>query len=313
MTLNTVFFINGFLEAGKTTFIKDLLKRDFFKIEEQTLIIACEEGEEEYDKAFLEEGNAVVHYLEKEEDFCEEVLTEIEKKYHTGRTLIEFNGMWDKKNKTFPWYWDDIMEIAILDAKTFKLYSDNMRSLLADKIRDAEIVMMYNSDVMRDQVAAYTRNLKLLNKSANFVFKGKNGNIKLEEKELLPYDINAAEITLSDSDFAVFCLDSQDKPYEYRGKTVNFIAKVYVMKEDSEIQFVAGRHIMTCCAEDMQFTGIICSYVKSYELANGEWVSVSGIIRVEYDKEMKKEIPICRVLELEQIDAPEEEIIKQVI
>ena len=312
MTLNTVFFINGFLEAGKTTLIKDLLKRDFFKIEEQTLIIVCEEGEEEYDKAILEEGNAVVHYLEKEEDFCEEVLTEIEKKYHAGRTLIEFNGMWDKKNKTFPWYWDDIMEIAILDAKTFKLYSDNMRSLLADKIRDAEIVVMYNSDVMRDQVAAYTRNLKLLNKSANFVFKGKNGDIKLEEKELLPYDINAAEITLSDSDFAVFCLDSQDKPYEYRGKTVNFVAKVYVMKEDSEIQFVAGRHIMTCCAEDMQFTGIICSYVRSYELANGEWVSVSGIIRVEYDKEMKKEIPICRVLELEQIDAPEEEIIKQV-
>ena len=53
--MNTVFFINGFLEAGKTTFIKDLLKRDFFKIEEQTLIIACEEGEEEYDKDMKKE------------------------------------------------------------------------------------------------------------------------------------------------------------------------------------------------------------------------------------------------------------------
>lgn len=311
--MNTVFFINGFLEAGKTTFIKDLLKRDFFKIEEQTLIIACEQGEEEYDKEILEEGNAVVHYLEKEEDFCEETLTELEKKYHTGRTIIEFNGMWDKKNKTFPWYWDDIMEITILDAKTFKLYSDNMRSMLADQIREAEIIVFYHSDVMREKIAAYTRNLKLINKSANYIYKGENGDIKLEENELLPYDINEQEISLKDSDFAVFCNDSLDRLDEYKGKKVNFIAKVYQMKDDADIQFVAGRHVMTCCAEDMQFTGIICSYMKSYELANEEWVSVSGIIKETFDEDLKKRLPICRVLELNQIDPPEEEIIKQVI
>ena len=45
-----VYFINGLLESGKTEFINFTIEEDYFKIDELTLIIACEEGMEEYDE-----------------------------------------------------------------------------------------------------------------------------------------------------------------------------------------------------------------------------------------------------------------------
>ena len=41
---------------------------------------------------------------------------------------------------------DDVMEITVLDASTFKLYSDNMRPLLAEQVHRAELVIFYKAD-----------------------------------------------------------------------------------------------------------------------------------------------------------------------
>ena len=49
-----VFVVNGFLESGKTSFIKDTLASEDFNDGARTLVIACEEGEEEYDDAELD-------------------------------------------------------------------------------------------------------------------------------------------------------------------------------------------------------------------------------------------------------------------
>ena len=40
-----VFLINGFLEAGKTDFIKFTMAQDYFQTEGTTLLLLCEEGE----------------------------------------------------------------------------------------------------------------------------------------------------------------------------------------------------------------------------------------------------------------------------
>ena len=95
----------------------------------------------------------------------------------------------------------------------------------------------------------------------------------------------------------------------YEGKKIHFTARAYKMKGDDEFQFVSGRYIMTCCAADLTFVGMISSYFKAYELENKEWVNVTGIIKVVYDSEMKRKVPVCRVIELEKAEQPEEEII----
>ena len=43
-----VFMIYGFLESGKTQFINFTTAQDYFKMDGKTLIIACEEGIEEW-------------------------------------------------------------------------------------------------------------------------------------------------------------------------------------------------------------------------------------------------------------------------
>ena len=48
-----VFVVNGFLESGKTVFAMDTIEDEYFSDGEDTLIIACEEGMEEYDEDLL--------------------------------------------------------------------------------------------------------------------------------------------------------------------------------------------------------------------------------------------------------------------
>ena len=45
-----VYLMTGFLDSGKTGFLKFTLKQDYFQIDGKTLLILCEEGEEEYDE-----------------------------------------------------------------------------------------------------------------------------------------------------------------------------------------------------------------------------------------------------------------------
>jgi len=46
-----VFVINGFLEAGKTQFLRFTMEQSYFQTEGKTLLLVCEEGEEEYPEA----------------------------------------------------------------------------------------------------------------------------------------------------------------------------------------------------------------------------------------------------------------------
>ena len=48
-----VYLVTGVLESGKTSFLDFTAKQDYFQIEGTTLLITCEEGEEEYDEKEL--------------------------------------------------------------------------------------------------------------------------------------------------------------------------------------------------------------------------------------------------------------------
>ncbi len=307
--MGTVYFVNGFIEAGKTTFIKELISRESFRISGKTLILLCEEGDLEYDAADLEESNAVLEVIETEDEFNEENISGIEKKYSPDQVVVEFNGMWDRKNLEFPKYWDDIMEIAVFDASTFKLYSDNLRSFLAEQVRQAELIFFNRADKVREKLASYVRNIKAINIGAAFMFRGAEGDIILDPDEHLPYDIDADELILDDEGFAVLTMESLQRCELYEGKKIHFTACIYKMKDGSDLDFIAGRIIMTCCEADMSFAGLICEYPKAYELDDREWVKISGILRVRFDDEMQRNIPVCRVVEMRRIENPDKEII----
>ena len=60
-----IYLITGFLESGKTSFLSFTLQQDYFRTEGKTLLILCEEGEEEYDEEALAKDNVVVEVMRK--------------------------------------------------------------------------------------------------------------------------------------------------------------------------------------------------------------------------------------------------------
>ncbi len=296
--MESVYIVNGFLEAGKTTFIRELLDRDGIRNAGKILILVCEEGEEEYDPDFLKKRGITLAFLAKEEDFNEENIGRIEKKCRPDVVIVEFNGFWDRKNRELPWFWENVAEVVVFDASSFKLYVNNLRSFLAEQVKKAGIVLFNRCDEVRDSLAGFTRNIKAINPGILFMYRGSEGDIFLDQNERLPYDISRDELVLDDQGFLSFCLDIHDRQEVYEGKTVRFIAQAFQTKTDDEAEFVAGRFVMTCCETDRTFMGILCAYVGADRLTHREWVEVTGRIRIVNDEVSGKEIPVCLVKEL---------------
>ena len=63
-----VYLFTGFLESGKTRFIQGFLEDERFNTDENTLLLVCEEGIEEYDTDRFKVNNVIVEYIEDEED-----------------------------------------------------------------------------------------------------------------------------------------------------------------------------------------------------------------------------------------------------
>ena len=73
--MKSVYMINGFLESGKSEFIRYTLEQPYFQIRETTLLILCEEGEVEFDRALLRRSGTVLEVIEEEADFTTGNLT----------------------------------------------------------------------------------------------------------------------------------------------------------------------------------------------------------------------------------------------
>ena len=95
--MKPVYMINGFLESGKTEFITYTLAQPYFQIRGRTLLILCEEGENEYDTDLLKQSRTELVLIDEEADFTANRLIELEKKYKPERIIIEYNGMWNYK------------------------------------------------------------------------------------------------------------------------------------------------------------------------------------------------------------------------
>ena len=129
--MKPVYIINGFLESGKTEFISYTLGQPYFQVQGKTLLILCEEGEVEYGDVLLKGSRTELELIEDEEDFTPSHLIELEKKHKPERVIIEYNGMWNFKNMKLPWHWSVEQQITTIDASTFPMYFNNMKTFLA--------------------------------------------------------------------------------------------------------------------------------------------------------------------------------------
>ncbi len=306
--MKPVYIINGFLESGKTEFITYTLAQPYFQVRGKTLLILCEEGENEYDPALLKQSRTVLEVIDEEKEFVPENLIALEKKHRPERIIIEYNGMWNYKELKLPWHWRIEQQITTIDASTFPMYFTNMKSLLAEQIRKSELIIFNRCDGVED-LGSYKRNVKAINPKAEIVFEDSNGEINEIMEEDLPYDLKAPVIELNNEGYGIWYLDSMDHPERYEGKTVSFVGMVVKPGQFPKGYFVPGRMAMTCCAEDMAFLGYACAYDGTNALEDKQWVKVTARVEKEYFDQYQGEGPVLHALSVEQTRAPKEEII----
>ena len=202
--MKNIYFVNGFLDAGKTTFIKELLEQEYFDTGEKTLLLLCEDGDTEYEDQFCREHNVIIRWVKEEANFTEQNIRCIEDEVQPERIIVEFNGMWDSNEILSRWKKDKVLEIVIINAESFELYLSNMKSYMTRQIRSAYMTIFRSCDGMEDKLARFRRSIRAVNPQTNFVFKNKDGEINPRLDEDLPYDIQADFIELNDRTFGIF-------------------------------------------------------------------------------------------------------------
>ena len=208
-----VYLITGFLESGKTSFIKETIADPEFSAGERTLLICCEEGEVEYDMKVLKDNKVSLVTIDDKEELTEEFLRKCHAKYKPQRVMIEYNGTWDFDlifDLAVPKGWITAQIITTVNAETFEVYMNNMRSLMANQMANSDLIIFNRCDE-NTKKNALRRSIKVLNRRAQIVYEGKDGNIMSNnEEEDLPYDINAEVVEIVDDDYGFFYIDASD-------------------------------------------------------------------------------------------------------
>ena len=304
-----VYLINGFLESGKTEFIAFTLAQPYFKSKGKTLLLVCEEGETDYDAGLLKQAKTFMEIIEDEDDFNPVKLMELEQKYRPERIIIEYNGMWSMKDMVLPEHWSVEQQITNIDARSFPMYYTNMKSMVAEMVRNSELIIFNRCDNCMDSLGGYRRNIKAVNAKADVVFENAQGEIDTIFEEDLPYDLKADTIELDDNSYGIWYIDMMDHIERYEGKKIVFTAMTLVAPQFPKGYFVPGRMIMTCCAEDVSFLGYVCQYDGVDTLKNRQWIKVTVIPKKEYYADYHGEGPVLHAVSVTPASKPAHEVI----
>ena len=170
-----VFLFTGFLEGGKTKFIQETLEDKRFNSGERTLLIVCGTMAVLRMAAALvapdqfSGKNVFIKVVEEPGELNRPNLRKWLDETDSERVVIEYNGMWmlDELYNALPEMWMVYQEFFFADARTFESYNANMRSLVYDKLKSAELVVfnryddsidrMYGTGMRKEAVALRNR------------------------------------------------------------------------------------------------------------------------------------------------------------
>lgn len=305
-----VYLFLGFLESGKTKFIQDTLCDKRFNSGEKTLLIVCEEGVEEYDPTLFSGSNVTVKFADNADSLTEQALLSMQKECSAERVIIEYNGMWqaDVLLARFPQNFTLVQCMTFADAQTFQSYNANMRNLTVDKIKISELVVFNRMSSEIDKTELH-KIVRAVSRRADIAYEYPDGKVEYDDiEDPLPFDIEAPVIEIEDRDYALWYRDLVEETDKYNKKAVKFKGIVaYDKRMDSNV-FVAGRHVMTCCIEDVEYRPVVCVAKSAHNLKSRDWVYITGTIKNEYCKLYRGKGPVIYVENFALTSPPDTEI-----
>ncbi len=305
-----VYLFTGFLEAGKTKFILETMADPNFNDGKSNyLIIRCEDGEEEYEAGDFGE-NVILNSFESEDMLTPDRISAMVKRAKAEIVVVEYNGMWllDSFYRALPDNFMVYQEIMIADSTTFENYNANMRSLVVDKLQSCEMVVFNRTTQTTDRLSLH-KIVRGVSRKANICYEDMSGNIEFDDiQDPLPYDINAPVIEIKDEDFAIFYRDMSEEFDKYNGKTVRFKGICALDRALPKGHYAIGRHIMTCCADDIAYRGVVAKGMGNLSIKTRDWAIVEGTLAIEHSPLYQGEGPVMTVTHIEKSQKPEVEV-----
>ncbi len=305
-----VYLFTGFLDSGKTTFIQETLEDPNFNGIEKTLVILCEEGEVELEPAKFADYNVDIITIDDEEELTHEYLSMLEREGEYEKVIIEYNGMWllDNLYGALPPNWIVYQEMSFADARTFLTYNNNMRNLTVDKMKSPEMIIFKFFDDTMDQMD-YHKVVRVINRRCQIIYEyGEDDAVLDTIVDELPFDISKEYIEIDDKDYAIWYTDMNEEEEKYYNKTMKIKGRSLIGGGLDEDEFVIGRHIMTCCVEDITFGGLVAKYDKAQEMEHGGWVVMTAQVKKEFNAMYQGEGPVFHVIDVTKVEAPEEDV-----
>ena len=304
-----VYMFLGFLDAGKTKFIQETLEDERFSYDGTTLLLVTEEGEEEYYSYRFQVGDVKIATIEKDE-LTEENLARLQMESGAGRVVVEYNGMWllDDFFAAMPEGWLINQMMTFFDSNTFVSYNANMRQLVFDKIQNTQMVVFNRFDDAKDKMQLH-KIVRGITRRADIVYERADGTADYDDiEDPLPFDVNAPVIEIEDRDYAFFYRDLAENMENYIGKTVKFKGLVATDNRLPSNSVVLGRHIMTCCADDIQYSGLACNLPLDMGLKTRDWIQVTATIQMLKHRIYKGKGPVLVCSQAEKCEPPEEQL-----
>ena len=301
-----VYLFTGFLEGGKTHIIQESMEDKRFNSGEKTLIIQCEEGIDELEFDRFWGKNVYLETIDSEEQITKEYLSELGKKHRLDRVIIEYNGMWllSQLYAALPADWFIFQNMMFADAKTFLTYNANMRQLMVDKLQDCEMIVLNRTPEEIDKEEIH-RVVRSVSTRASITYDYPDGHVEYDEiEDPLPYDLEAPVVSVDDKDYAIFYRDLSEEMEKYDGKTLRFKGMIACNGKD----ILIGRHVMTCCADDIAFQPLVCEFAERTSLKTRDWVTLTGTLKIEKHKLYRGRGPVLHVSKTEFAVKPAEEV-----
>ncbi|HEX2927975.1 MAG TPA: permease [Ruminiclostridium sp.] len=164
----------GFLEAGKTTFIQDLLKKGQGREAQKTVVLCCEEGMEDYRESVLKRCNTVLVHTADIRKLNRALFSEIITDYSPDRIFIEYNGTWEigeflKIRLPQGCFLNKIIFLA--DSSTFSLYMSNMKKIMSEQISNSDIVLLNREGALDStEINNIEKTLKSINRQVKILY-----------------------------------------------------------------------------------------------------------------------------------------------
>ena len=265
--------VYGFLDAGKTSYISDCIRNDYFHKYGTTLILCFEQGDEEYDEEALAERRTFVAYYEEKEDvgtFCRHCI----EAFRPDRIYVEMNIMMHDLREQIPDNLRVTSAVTLIDWATLPLYFLNFKQMMKQMVAASQQIT-FRGCPSKELLAPYSQPFRLMNQTASYLRQDPMGYHERAFDRFLPFSLAEDVITITEGNYLPFWLDAFDHPEHYEGKSLRFADPLELRRSGAAEPWFAGRVVMVCCMADLQFMAFELD--GSGEIDAGGWATFDAL------------------------------------